>query len=109
MDPKQRLCIGAVFDIAATNGLDMGRRFCVFGFCRSIEMLSDVVEDTVLEQGGEVVVAERETKGGVHEKLTMTVAMPLLWGVPPAVDTLRYAIRSGGGIVEKVYRKWEFF
>ena len=32
----------------------MGRRLCIFGFCRSIEMLSDVVEDTVLEHGGEV-------------------------------------------------------
>lgn len=32
----------------------MGRRLCIIGFCRSIEMLSDVVEDSVLEQGGEV-------------------------------------------------------
>lgn len=32
----------------------MGRRLCIFGFCRSIEMLSDVVEETVLEIGGEV-------------------------------------------------------
>ena len=32
----------------------MGRRLCIFGFCRSVEMLSDVVEDTVLEHGGEV-------------------------------------------------------
>ncbi|KAL3676324.1 hypothetical protein R1sor_026272 [Riccia sorocarpa] len=109
MDPNQRLCLGAIFDIAATNGLDMSRRFCVFGFCRSIEMLSDVVEDTVLELGGEVVVAEKETSGGLHEKLIMTVAMPALWGVPPAVDKLNVAIRTGGGIVEKVYRKWEFF
>ena len=36
------------------KGLDMGRRFCVVGYCRSIEMLSDVVEDSVREQGGEV-------------------------------------------------------
>ena len=36
------------------QGLDTGRRLCIFGFCRSIEMLSDVVEDTVLEHGGEV-------------------------------------------------------
>lgn len=81
MDPEQGLCLGALFDIAATNvskpfccywtcpflttwfdecgnflfqGLDMGRRLCIIGFCRSIEMLSDVVEDTVLEHGGEV-------------------------------------------------------
>lgn len=34
----------------------MGRRLCIIGFCRSIEMLSDVVEDTVLEHGGEVSI-----------------------------------------------------
>ncbi|XP_043699822.1 uncharacterized protein LOC122650474 [Telopea speciosissima] len=108
MDPNQGLCLGALFDIAATNGLDMGRRLCIFGFCRSIEMLSDVVEDTVLEHGGEVVAAEKASKGGLHEKLTMTVAVPLLWGVPPASETLHLAVRSGGGIVEKVYWQWDF-
>ncbi|KAI5064099.1 hypothetical protein GOP47_0020769 [Adiantum capillus-veneris] len=108
MDPKQGLCLGAVFDIVATNGLDMGRRLCVFGFCRSIEMLSEVVEDTVVEQGGEVVIAAKGTRGGLNEKLSMKVAVPLLWGVPPAVDSLNYAIRCGGGIVEKVSRQWEF-
>lgn len=36
------------------QGLDRGRRICVFGFCRSIEMLNDVVQDTVLDLGGEV-------------------------------------------------------
>eukprot|EP00250_Pteridium_aquilinum_P013932 c21668_g1_i1 orf=266-1507(-) len=108
MDPKQGLCLGAIFDIVATNGLDTGRRLCVFGFCRSIEMLSDVVEDTVLEQGGEVVVAAKGNWGGLNEKLSMRVAVPLLWGVPPAVDTLNYAIRCGGGIVEKVSCQWEF-
>ncbi|EXB89005.1 hypothetical protein L484_002719 [Morus notabilis] len=108
MDPKQGLCLGALFDIAATNGLDMGRRLCIFGFCRSIEMLSDVVEDTVLEHGGEVVSAEKAVKGGLHEKLTMTVAVPLLWGVPPASETLHLAVQSGGGIVDKVYWQWDF-
>ncbi|KAK7856744.1 uncharacterized protein LOC112025710 [Quercus suber] len=108
MDPEQGLCLGALFDIAATNGLDMGRRLCIIGFCRSIEMLSDVVEDTVLEHGGEIVAAEKATKGGLHEKLTMTVAVPLLWGVPPASETLHLAVQSGGGIVDKVYWQWDF-
>ncbi|KAA8518715.1 hypothetical protein F0562_016511 [Nyssa sinensis] len=108
MDPNQGLCLGALFDIAATNGLDMGRRLCILGFCRSIEMLSDVVEDTVLEHGGEVVAAEKASKGGLQEKLTMIVAVPLLWGVPPASETLHLAVRSGGGIVEKVYWQWDF-
>ncbi|KAK6147054.1 hypothetical protein DH2020_017966 [Rehmannia glutinosa] len=53
MDPNQSLCLGALFDIAATN----------------------------------VVAAEKATKEGLHEKLTMTVAVPLLWGVPPAGDS----------------------
>ncbi|XP_002970595.2 uncharacterized protein LOC9631792 [Selaginella moellendorffii] len=109
MDPKQELCLGAVFDIAATNGLDLGRRFCVFGFCRSVEMLSDVVEDTVLEQGGEVVIAAKLTSSDLHEKLKMTVAIPLLWGVPPGLENLNQAIRCGGGIVEKAYYSWTFF
>ncbi|KAM1333466.1 hypothetical protein PS2_009382 [Malus domestica] len=108
MDTEQGLCLGALFDIAATNGLDMGRRLCIFGFCRSIEMLSDVVEDTVLEHGGEVVAAEKAMKGGLHEKLRMTVAVPLLWGVPPAAETLHLAVKCGGGIVDKVYWQWDF-
>ncbi|KAG4959527.1 hypothetical protein AAZX31_13G125000 [Glycine max] len=108
MNPNQGLCLGALFDIAATNGLDMGRRLCIFGFCRSIEMLSDVVEDTVLEHGGEIIAAEKASKGDLHEKLTMTVAVPLLWGVPPASETLHLAVKSGGGIVEKVYWQWDF-
>ncbi|RWV97685.1 hypothetical protein GW17_00039512 [Ensete ventricosum] len=98
------------------QGLDTGRRLCIFGFCRSIEMLSDVVEDTIVEHGGEVyekyfvqvVTAEKVSSEGLLEKLTMTVVVPLLWGVPPASDTLRFAVRSGGGIVEKVYWQWNF-
>ncbi|XP_078440428.1 D-tagatose-1,6-bisphosphate aldolase subunit [Wolffia australiana] len=108
MDPKQGLCLGALFDIAATNGLDTGRRLCIFGFCRSIEMLSDVVEEAVVGHGGEVVVAEKASEGGLNERLSMIVAVPLLWGVPPAYETLHFAVKSGGGIVEKVYRQWDF-
>ncbi|KAH7445073.1 hypothetical protein KP509_02G105400 [Ceratopteris richardii] len=108
MDPKQGLCLGAIFDIVAHNGLDTGRRLCVLGFCRSIEMLSDAVEDTVLEQGGEVMIAAKDSQGGLNEKLSMKVAVPLLWGVPPATESLNYAIRCGGGIVEKVFCQWEF-
>ncbi|XP_059646832.1 uncharacterized protein LOC132293387 isoform X3 [Cornus florida] len=63
MDPNQRLCLGALFDIAATNGLDASRRLCILGFCRSIEMLSDAVEDTVLEHGGEMVQAPKPSHG----------------------------------------------
>lgn len=55
-----------------------------------------------------MVVAEKAIKGDLHEKLTMTVAVPLLWGVPPASETLHLAVKSGGGIVEKVYWQWNF-
>ncbi|KAL0751943.1 hypothetical protein Bca101_033946 [Brassica carinata] len=90
------------------KGLDMGRRLCIYGFCRFVEMLSDVVEDTVLEYGGEVVAAEKESKGGLQEKLTMTVAVPYLWGVPPTAERLHRAVQIGEGIVDKVYRQWDF-
>ncbi|RWW72916.1 hypothetical protein BHE74_00019239 [Ensete ventricosum] len=56
----------------------------------------------------QVVTAEKVSSEGLLEKLTMTVVVPLLWGVPPASDTLRFAVRSGGGIVEKVYWQWNF-
>ena len=113
----------------------MGRRLCIYGFCRSVEMLSDVVEDTVLEYGGEVcletslflptfsfslvlrksftfvlkvVAAEKESKGGLQEKLKMSVAVPYLWGVPPTAERLHLAVKTGGGIVDKVYWQWDF-
>ncbi|KAK9126629.1 hypothetical protein Scep_015475 [Stephania cephalantha] len=108
MDPKRQIYLGALFDIAATNGLDMGRRLCLFGYCSSIEMLSDIVEDTVMENGGEVVAAEKASEGGLQEKLTMKVAVPLLWGVPPASETLHLAVRSGGGIIDKVCLQWDY-
>ncbi|KAL9683086.1 hypothetical protein QQ045_014901 [Rhodiola kirilowii] len=94
MDPKQCLCLGALFDIASTNALYMGRRLCIFGFCRSIDMLSDVVEDTVLEHGGEVGAAQKAYKGGLHEKLTMKVAVLLLWEHPPASETLHLLVQN---------------
>lgn len=56
----------------------------------------------------QVVAAEKGSKGGLHEKLSMTVAVPLLFGVPPASETLHLAVRSGGGIVDKVFWQWDF-
>ncbi|XP_057999564.1 uncharacterized protein LOC110666261 [Hevea brasiliensis] len=102
MDPNQGLCLGVLFDIAATNGFDMDRRLCIFGFCRSIEMLSDVVEDTVLEHGGEVVAAEKAIKGGLHEKLTMTVAVPY----PGGFLLLQKHLALLFGAVEELWRKF---
>ncbi|CAI7798045.1 unnamed protein product [Closterium sp. NIES-53] len=107
MDPQQGLCLASLFDIRAFNGLDASRLFCVVGFCRSPEMLSDVVADTVLMAGGEVVDSKLEMGQGLHEHLRLTVAVPYLFGVPPALDALNRAIRLGGGIVDKSFHQWE--
>ena len=56
----------------------------------------------------QVLVLEKHAGETLHERLRLTVALPYLWGVPPALDSLNHAIRLGGGIVDKVYRQWEF-
>ena len=56
----------------------------------------------------QVVAIEKESKGGLHDKLTMAFVVPLLWGIPPTRDRLRFVVRTGGGIVEKVYWQWDF-
>ena len=50
--------------------------------------LPQVVEDSVLSSGGEVMRRERELRS-MHESLRMTVAIPFLFGVPPAFEMLR--------------------
>ncbi|KAL0047472.1 hypothetical protein WJX82_004349 [Trebouxia sp. C0006] len=80
---EQGLCIGNTFWVTATN------------------------EHTVLSSGGEIVIREHKSSSGLHESLHMTVAIPLLWGIPPRHETLSTAIVSGGGYVEKVYRQWQ--
>lgn len=54
------------------------------------------------------VVAAEKAKGDLHEKLTMMVAVPLLWGALPASETLCLAVRSGGRILEVAYSQWDF-
>ncbi|KAK9815897.1 hypothetical protein WJX72_011570 [[Myrmecia] bisecta] len=105
---EQGLCVASTFVIAATNGFDPKRRINVLGFCRCTDMLSEVIEDTVLQRGGEIMLRECEPRSSLHETLKMTVAIPLLWGVPPEHETLSNAIVSGGGIVEKVWLQWHF-
>lgn len=102
----QGLCVGAVFSITATNGIDARRRMRTIGFCQSVEFLSETVEYTVTRRGGEVWKKEYELKSGVHESLTMTLALPALWGVPPAHESLMYGIESGGGIIDSIIREW---
>lgn len=54
---------------------------------------TQAVEDTVVSHGGEVW--HRDTQlAGLGEKLFMSVALPYLWGLPPAFDTLRRAMHG---------------
>jgi len=95
-----------MFTISATNGQDPTRRMNVVGFCQSIEILYERVEYTVARRGGEIMASKRELKSGIHEQLTVALALPLLWGVPPEHERLKSGIESGGGIIERIYREW---
>jgi hypothetical protein len=102
----QGLCIGSIFSITATNGVDVTRRMNVLGFCQSIEMLHDSVAQKTKSRGGEIFRVQRDLKHGVHETLNMTSALPFLWGVPPEHEKLRSGIERGGGIIDRVYQEW---
>ena len=67
---EQGLCIGNTFWVTATNGLDICRRLNLMGYCRCTELLSDVVEHTVLSSGGEIVIREhKNTRCASHHVL----------------------------------------
>lgn len=48
--------------VQATNGADPSRRLSILGFCRSVDDLSEVVEDAVLSRGGKIVLNQIELK-----------------------------------------------
>jgi hypothetical protein len=48
--------------LQATNGVDPTRRLHLLGFCRSVQNLSDVVEDAVLQRGGQVMLHHIEIR-----------------------------------------------
>ncbi len=100
------LCVGSVFAIRATNGLDPTRRLAVLGFCASVDALLDGLEAGVAEGGGEVRAVRREPRPGLAERLSVRLALPLLFGVPPEHERLRAAIARGGGIVDRVVAEW---
>ena len=91
--------------VAATNGNDPARRLNLLGFCRCIDSLSEVVESTVLQHGGAIILREQQLKG-LHNQLRLSVAIPLLWGIPPQHEPLKAAILHGGGFVEKAWKEW---
>lgn len=43
------------------------------------------------------------------EELKMIVAVPLLFGVPPELETLKSAIELGGGLLHRVYGQWYIY
>jgi len=67
------------------------------------------VEGALRRAGGEILEQERELRGGLSEALRLTVAVPLLHGVPPARDALAAAIRGGGGITHRVVGTWGMY
>lgn len=105
---EQGLCMGSLFTISATNGSDVSRRINVSGFCQSIDHLCESVEGAIYRRGGEIMAVSRDsgTGDGLCESLTMALALPLLWGVPPEYEKLRRGIQRGGGIIHKIYKEW---
>jgi hypothetical protein len=59
---EQGLCIGSIFRISATNGIEPTRRVSLAGFCFSTEQLYERVEGCVLARGGEVFETHRLLK-----------------------------------------------
>lgn len=41
---EQGICVGQTFMVAANNGRDLSRRVQVLGFCRSIDLVSEVLQ-----------------------------------------------------------------
>jgi hypothetical protein len=105
---EQGICVGSVFSISATNGYDVSRRIHVSGFCQSIDFLYEQVEGSVRVRGGEVMNVKRELSGSdmLCESLTLALALPLLWHIPPEHEKLKKGIERGGGIIHKIYKEW---
>ena len=105
---EQGICVGSVFSISATNGYDVSRRIHVSGFCQSIDFLFEQVEGSVRVRGGEVMNVKRELSGSdmLCESLTLALALPLLWHIPPEHEKLKKGIERGGGIIHKIYNEW---
>lgn len=105
---EQGICVGSVFSISATNGYDVSRRIHVSGFCQSIDFLYEQVEGSVRVRGGEIMNVKRELSGSdmLCESLTLALALPLLWHIPPEHEKLKKGIERGGGIIHKIYKEW---
>ena len=45
----------------------------------------------------------------LQEKLTMTVKVPFLFGVPQEWDAISDAISEGGGLIDRESMKWVLY
>ena len=104
---EQGLCLGSVFSITATNGFDVSRRMNVFGFCQSLDYLAEHIHLAIRSRGGEISHVKRKVcHDSLSESISMSLCIPLLWGVPPEFDRMTRGIKNGGGIIHKVCREW---
>jgi len=104
---EQGLCIGATFGIKAFNAVDPTRQINVLGFCRCVHTLGWHVNKAVLTKGGVVTMKDhRVSVDMLEEKLVMSIQVPYLFGVPQEWDFISEAISTGGGLIDRVSKKW---
>ena len=104
---EQGLCIGATFGIKAFNAVDPSRQISVLGFCRCVHTLGWHVNRAVLTKGGVVTMKSHQVSvEKMEEKLTMSIQVPFLFGVPQEWDAISDAITCGGGLIDRVSQKW---
>uniref|UniRef100_A0A7S2WX58 DUF7811 domain-containing protein n=1 Tax=Chloropicon primus TaxID=1764295 RepID=A0A7S2WX58_9CHLO len=104
---EQGLCIGATFGIKAFNAVDPSRQISVLGFCRCVHTLGWHVNRAVLTKGGVVTMKNHHVSmEKMEEKLTMSIQVPFLFGVPQEWDAISEAISTGGGLIDRVSQKW---
>jgi hypothetical protein len=106
------LCVAAPFVCRAASSSSAGsRRVALHGFTRCPSSLSDTVGAVAAALRG-AVLAEAplpRPPGGLAAGTAITVALPLLHGVPPALDALVAAIATapdGSHVIERVVKEW---
>ena len=107
---EQGLCIGATFGIKAFNAVDPTRQISVLGFCRCVHTLGWHVNKAVLTKGGVVTMKNHQVSmDSLGENLTMSIQVPFLFGVPQEWDAISEAISTGGGLIDRVSKKWVLY
>ena len=108
------LCVAAPFVCRAASAGHAGagsRRVALHGWTRCPASLADTVGAVAAALRG-AVLAEAplpRPEGGLAAGTAITVALPLLHGVPPALDALVAAIATAPGgahVIERVVKEW---